>query len=234
MQKTLFAANRCVVWTSFCPICMSCLVCSRWHCEITLKAARCCPTVCIDLSLAAFDNASLLQRLSVTLDLCSLTRQEAARCVEKEEILLTPQDSWSNFHVTSFIAFTSVLCIIEKVVCERLMAMLSDRLDPLQLSSQANTGAENVFTFWISPVRPTLIDLILKVNWLEGSTACRPQASEHSGLHSQGLLQRIDTDWPQPRMDDSNCVFIKSSRCSLRCTVNLSGDWCDFQLLFLF
>lgn len=63
------------------------------------------------------------------------------------------------FHVTSLIALTSVICIIEKVVCEHLPAMLSDSLDPFQLSSQANTGAESAFTFCMSPVRQTCIDL---------------------------------------------------------------------------
>lgn len=151
-----------------------------------------------------------------------------------------------RFHVISIFALTSVLCVIEKVVCEHLTAMLSDSLDPLQLSRQANTGAENAFRFWMSPVGQMLIDLILKVNWLEESRVCRPLdllmtffvttgASERSVLHSQDFALRCPgelMDRPQQRMDDSNCVFFKCSRwshhwliCRVRFTLRLSGDW---------
>lgn len=72
--------------------------------------------------------------------------------------------------VVSLIALTSVLCIIEKVVRKQLTAMLSDSMDPLQLPWQANAWAENGFTFWMSPIGQTFIELLLKVNRLRWST----------------------------------------------------------------
>lgn len=37
----IISSNKSAVWTSLCPICTSCLVCYRWHCEVTLWKQHC-------------------------------------------------------------------------------------------------------------------------------------------------------------------------------------------------
>lgn len=158
----------------------------------SLKAALCCPTVYIDLSQATrgtFDNAFPLQRLSDIgfcspgLQLLSLTREDTACFItvtppvqtqgvkgKSLGLLTLPAlkhvQQRLDLNVVSLIALTSLLCIIEKVVCKQLTTTLSDSMDALQLSCRANTGAEDAFKFWTSPVGQNLIEPLLKVNWL--------------------------------------------------------------------
>lgn len=93
-------------------------------------------------------------------------------CSKKEKIRVLSQTvpaskQWQqllHLHVIPLTALTSVLCIMEKVVCKLITAMLSDSMDPLQLLCQANTGAENAFTIRMSQVGQTLSEPLLKVN----------------------------------------------------------------------